>query len=300
MLSFVQFQVAYSTISFRKDTGDTRGRGDLAPRALENSNSLKPLISYYGGKQRIASKIVDLIEKIPHDIYVEPFAGGAAVLYKKGLPSKECLEVLNDTNKHLINLYKVAKNRSQELKEEINKYRHSKTSFYKSLKIMRSQGNNLEKAAAAYVSVNQGFGKKLNQSGWEQDNPSNKRGWKNKKLNLLDAANRLKNVRLSCQDAIACIKKYDSPTTLFYLDPPYINTNQGSYKGYTEEDFRNLLKTISEGKGSFILSNYPQKIRMPAGAKKYTIKTLMTVNNKNKNLNRERQEIVWVWDRSKK
>lgn len=173
-------------------------------------------------------------------------------------------------------------------------------SFYKSLKIIRGKGNNLSKAAAAYVSVNQGFGNKFNQSGWEQDDPSHKLSWKNKKANFLKAANRLKKVRLSCQDAIACIKKYDSPTTLFYLDPPYPGTHQGHYKGYTKEDLRNLLKTISESKGSFILSNYDQKIKMPTGAKKHIFKASMSINNRVKNLNKEREEIVWVWDRSKK
>jgi DNA modification methylase len=36
---------------------------------------MKPIISYYGGKQRIASRIVDVLRTIPHTVYVEPFAG---------------------------------------------------------------------------------------------------------------------------------------------------------------------------------------------------------------------------------
>jgi len=44
---------------------------------------VKPLLSYYGGKQRIASRILAEIEQIPHTVYVEPFAGGATLLFAK-------------------------------------------------------------------------------------------------------------------------------------------------------------------------------------------------------------------------
>ena len=67
--------------------------------------AMKPLISYYGGKQRIASRILDYFP--PHTVYVEPIAGGAALLFAKSKPVVKdkslYREVLNDKNDLLIN-----------------------------------------------------------------------------------------------------------------------------------------------------------------------------------------------------
>lgn len=48
----------------------------------------------------------------------------------------------------------------------------------------------------------------------------------------------------------------DSPTTFFYLDPPYVNARQGHYSGYTQEDFDNLINILKSIKGKFLLSSY--------------------------------------------
>jgi len=73
-------------------------------------------------------------------------------------------------------------------------------------------------------------------------------------------AERLENTEIECMDALEVIKARDSKTTFFYLDPPYIETNQGHYKGYAKEDFEKLLKLLSKIKGKFLLSSYPTEI----------------------------------------
>lgn len=71
----------------------------------------KPPFSYYGGKQRLAARICNLLP--PHTVYVEPFCGSAAVYFKKGLPqienhnSHDYREVLNDLNGLIINFFRV-------------------------------------------------------------------------------------------------------------------------------------------------------------------------------------------------
>lgn len=64
----------------------------------------KTPISYYGGKQKLATKILSRIPK--HILYCEPFLGGAAIFFAK---EPSAVEVLNDTNKELMNFYRVLK-----------------------------------------------------------------------------------------------------------------------------------------------------------------------------------------------
>jgi site-specific DNA-adenine methylase len=59
-------------------------------------------LSYYGGKQQLASRILGMIPE--HHVYCEPFCGGAAIFFSKE-PSG--VEIINDTNGEIINFYEV-------------------------------------------------------------------------------------------------------------------------------------------------------------------------------------------------
>ena len=81
--------------------------------------TLKTPISFYGGKSRIASKIVPHILAIAHTVYVEPYFGGGAVLYAKGrkpvTDQGHYREAINDINKQLIIFWRVAREQPEEL-----------------------------------------------------------------------------------------------------------------------------------------------------------------------------------------
>ena len=55
-------------------------------------------------------------------------------------------------------------------------------------------------------------------------------------------------------------KRYDTPESFFYIDPPYPGSNQGHYTGYSIEDLHELLELLKNIQGKFLLSNYPQDI----------------------------------------
>lgn len=83
--------------------------------------NMKTPLSYYGGKQKLCSTILSLIPS--HQLYCEPFVGGGAVFFGKQ-PSP--VEVLNDTNKELINFYQVVQNRYVDLERMIRATLHSR------------------------------------------------------------------------------------------------------------------------------------------------------------------------------
>ena len=70
----------------------------------------KPIIPWLGGKRKLADTILPIFPE--HSCYVEPFCGAAALYFLK--PPSE-VEVLNDINGELINLYRVVKHHLEEL-----------------------------------------------------------------------------------------------------------------------------------------------------------------------------------------
>lgn len=82
----------------------------------------KTPITYYGGKQKLLSTI---LTKIPqHKLYCEPFVGGAAVFFGKPISD---VEVINDTNKELINFYRVCKEKFLDLQSMVRITLHSRS-----------------------------------------------------------------------------------------------------------------------------------------------------------------------------
>lgn len=70
-----------------------------------------PILAWPGGKRRLAKKLIPIITSRPHTCYVEEFAGGGSMFFLRDPAS---VEVLNDLNGELINLYRVVKHHLEE------------------------------------------------------------------------------------------------------------------------------------------------------------------------------------------
>lgn len=221
---------------------------------------MKPPMTYYGGKQKLAPVIVPLIPE--HTLYNEPFCGGAAILFAK--PPSE-IEVLNDTNKELINFYKVVKQDYVSLEKQIRITLHSR-SQHKDASIIYNAPhlfNELQRAWAVWVLASQSFASIMDGS-WGYDKTRKNTTTKkimNKALQFTEEyAIRLQNVQVECADALYIIKSRDSEVAFHYCDPPYFNSDCGHYGGYTEGDMRRLLDTLAVVNGKFLLSSYPSEL----------------------------------------
>jgi len=221
--------------------------------------SLKTPITYYGGKQKLAGVIVQLIP--PHVMYAEPFAGGATIFFAKP-PAK--VEVLNDTNRELINFYRVVSEKYHDLYKEIRQTLHSRK-LYQDAQVVYANPHlfsEVKRAWAVWVLCNQGFAGKIN-GGWGYSRNRNilpvLLANKKEQFNEL-YAKRLGRVHLECSDALTVIQRWDSPASFFYCDPPYVGSNCGHYDAYTQNDFEQLLSCLSKIQGKFLLSSYPSEL----------------------------------------
>lgn len=220
---------------------------------------MKTPITYYGGKQKLASMILKLIPD--HKLYCEPFIGGAAIFFSK--PPSE-VEVINDTNRELINFYRVVQNDLVSLEMEIRVSLHSRDLHRKAMVINSNPDmfSDIKRAWAVWMLSAQGFSSKLDGS-WGYDITSNTTSKKiaNKRGSFTEEyAQRLQDVQIECTDALRIINSRDTPDSFFYCDPPYYNSDMGHYDGYTIDDYEALLRCLEGVKGKFLLSSYPSEI----------------------------------------
>lgn len=221
---------------------------------------MKPPFTYYGGKQTLADDIVMLLPE--HKSYCEPFVGGAAVFWAK---EKSSIEIINDTNKSLINFYRSLQNEYLELEKMIKITLHSRKSHHEAKIIYDNPDmfTPIKQAWAVWVLANQSFSSMLDGS-WGYDKTSKATTSikiRNKRDTFTeDFAIRIQDVQIECSDALYIIQSRDTVNTLFYIDPPYYNSNCGHYDGYSLMDFEALLKVLSNIKGKFVLSSYASDV----------------------------------------
>lgn len=223
------------------------------------------MIPYIGGKNYLSGWIIDNFPKDYKDkTYVEVFGGGGWVLFKKE-PGN--LEVYNDLNKHLVNLFKTIRDNYQEFAHRAEWTLHSREMYEESIKLLKDDKfiNDIEKAMHYAIKRCQSFS---GNGGWGYQVTADKivsGKWAPflKRLEYINA--RLKKVQIECLDFEKLIHKYDRENTLFYVDPPYVeaeayyNTN-GVH--FTIEDHSRLAELLKNVRGKFILSYYKHPLIM--------------------------------------
>lgn len=219
---------------------------------------MKTPISYFGGKQQMLRHILPIIPE--HKIYVEPYFGGGAVFWAKD-PVK--CEVINDVNMNIVNFYEVLKHSYFDLRKRVEATLHSRETYKKALIIYECPwlfaDDPVIRAWAFWVTTNQGFACRIGTWGYDRERQAFSI------QNKIDAfqeqlSDRLRYTQIEQNEAHKVILSRDSIDTFIYADPPYIDTDQGHYGGYTHEHFRRDLTALSEVKGKFLLSSYPSDI----------------------------------------
>jgi len=229
---------------------------DLAERAgvlqerTEKARS-KPLITV-GGKWYIVRKLLPYIPE--HKVYVEPFAGGASVFFKKASSEKE---ILNDVNPLIVASYRFLKNATDDDLERFAS-RDWIASREKFERLLQTQPKSTEDKAykAMYVSAFSVIGVEATTPGAYMAEDGEDAGYTVEVLKKF--RKRLRKTKITRMDGIECIKKFDSPDTFFFIDPPYLTTSSGRIYNHDvdREYLQKLVDELKNIKGKFMLTLY--------------------------------------------
>lgn len=210
---------------------------------------MKSPLNYHGGKSRLVSRILPLIP--PHTCYCEPFVGAGWVLFAKN-PSR--VEVINDFDCELITFWRVIQNHLEEFLRFYKFAVVSRKIF--DLEKMKNPATltDIQRAVRYYYLQRLAFGgltvKRHFGTGTTR---APNLVLSNMEDTLLDVHWRLQSVVVENLDGCECIRRYDRPTTFFYIDPPYFGVS-GYAVSFKPCDFVRLRGTLSGLKGKFILS----------------------------------------------
>jgi DNA adenine methylase len=118
----------------------------------------------------------------------------------------------------------------------------------------------IKRAWAIWLLANSSYGCMLDGGfGYDRTGGTSKK-LANKRANFsIDYAVRLQCVQIECCDALKIIRSRDIADAFFYLDPPYVGSDQGHYDGYTQEDFDALPGVLETLQGKFLLSSFRNK-----------------------------------------
>ncbi len=177
---------------------------------------MNSFMSWVGGKKALRDAIVARLDE-RCDRYVEVFGGGGWVLFHKR-PSK--FEVYNDFNGTLVNLYRCVRDHPDELCEELRYSLNSRRDFDYIRDLLHSDTRipDIKRAAFFYQVIRESYASGLDSFGGQPHNI-----WNNFPI-IHKASERLQTVVIENKDFEKLIAQYDRPNTIFYLDPPYFET----------------------------------------------------------------------------
>ena len=256
--------------------------------AAPHRGGARPVLRYYGGKFRLAERIIRLFP--PHKIYTEGFGGAASILLRK----PRChAEIYNDLDGEVVNVFRVlqCKAHAARLERLLRVTPFSRAEFEKSY---RHSKNAIERARRTIIRSFMGFGSdsitrmKASAAGFNtriSTNGTMRTGFRGSSLRsnttpavdwmrypeaIRQFTERLQGVILENRSAIEVIRKADRLEALHYVDPPYPHSERrdrvnghshGRARNYRHEmtdiEHESLAEALHGLKGMVMISSYP-------------------------------------------
>ena len=222
----------------------------------------RPLLRYHGGKWRLAPWI---LRHLPaHRAYVEPFGGGASVFLQK---PRSYAEVYNDLDGDVVNLFRVVRDRGDELALACELTPFARVEFERAYD---DGGTDLERARRTLVRSFMGFGsagvtKQVTgfRANTSRSYSTPAMNWRDYPDHLCALIERLRGVVIEQRDALDVMKAHDGDDTVHYVDPPYVHDTRHyrrrapAYRyEMTDEQHRELARALAGLRGMVVVSGY--------------------------------------------
>ena len=244
---------------------------------------MNSFIAWVGGKKALR-KLIYTMFPVQFDRYIEVFGGGGWVLFGKPPNLKRKLEVYNDYNSNLANLFYCVKNRTcafllelgflpinsrdefsmirtflekQEpdttfLQEELTLAEQNLSppdyEEIRAILLENAQMTDVKRAAAFFKLIRYSYGSGCTSFGCQ---PFDVRKCFDA---IWQASHRLSETVIENKDFEALIRQYDRDNAFFYCDPPYYET-EGHYEVvFRKEDHMRLRDTLKACRGKWMVS----------------------------------------------
>jgi len=260
------------------------------------------VFGWYGGKFSHLDWLLPLLPKCHH--YCEPFAGSAAVLLNRE-PSP--VETYNDIDGEVVNFFRVLRDCSEELVRAIALTPFSREEYHLAICGPTDGITDVELARRFYIKARQtrtGLAQTASLGRWANCKETSRAGmsgvvsrWLGGVDALDDIAQRLIRVQIENRPAVEVIRLYDSSSTLFYCDPPYLHSTRGDANAYgfemDEDHHKEFAKVVNECVGKVAVSGYDH----PLMDEFFPLGRWYKILGENKTIHSTkgiRQEVLWT------
>jgi len=208
-----------------------------------------------------------------HREYIEPFFGGGSIFFAKS-PAK--VETINDLDSAVMGFFRVLRDQPEEFLRLAQLTQYSRELYHECCKTWQAETDPVRRAWRWWVVARQSFSGEFAQS-WSsvvtKSSHSMARsasGFLSSVDRLPEVVTRLQRTQIENAPALRVLERYCTPTSLAYLDPPYIHGTRSKDHPYTHEmadaDHEALVEAILRLPGRFVLSGYVHPIYEPLEA----------------------------------
>ena len=255
---------------------------------------IKAPFGWPGGKSRTVEWIVDLIPK--GESFIDVFGGSGIIMLN--MPASKN-DVFNDINSGVCALYRCIRDpiKLQKLIAWIESTIHSYEDWVTCKETWQNTSDDVERAGRWLYMVQYSFASQGRAYGFSR----RANAFSGKLLAKVDSFgpvhNRFKNVNVENATWQKMIERYDHKTAVFYMDPPYPDSDMAACYGKNVMEWeaqRELLERLQHMKGTVVLSGYANKLYDSYTWNKRYTKNSFVSTTKTEHGRTAAEEVLWI------